>query len=328
MSYLKVSDISKQYDQGSDALVNISLTLEKGEVVSLIGESGSGKSTLLKIIAGLEVQDRGEVYLGETRILNPSQKLVSGYDEIKLIHQGNHLYPNSTVGENISRPLLMYDKAYREERVKLILEMLNLTSFEDKYPRQLSGGQQQKVAIGRAMSIEPEVLLLDEPFSSLDTIQKRELIEELRAIFDQMQMTVLFVTHDLDDALMMSGNLVILQKGKIVQEGKAEDIFRNPTTYYTAKLFSHLNIISDKEGAFIRPMDILIKNKGRNPGKVSEKKFLIHFNQLTVIMPEGEIWKVEDKERTCEVGEDIYLDWDKNKEVCLSFVSSDDLPTS
>ncbi|HSJ67599.1 MAG TPA: ABC transporter ATP-binding protein [Anditalea sp.] len=322
MSYLQISSINKKYEQGHNALLEVSLTLEKGKVISMIGESGSGKSTLLRIIAGLEIQDSGEVYLGETKILNPSQKLVSGYDEIKLIHQGNHLYPNSTVEENISRPLIMYDKDYRNERVEYILNMLNLTSFRNKFPRQLSGGQQQKVAIGRALSIEPEVLLLDEPFSSLDTIQKRELIEELRYIFDQMEMTVIFVTHDLDDALMMSGNLVILQKGQIVQEGKAKDIFRYPANQYTAKLFSHLNPISNKDDTFIRPMDIMIKNQGPLSGKVLEKQFLIHYNQLTVQLKDGAIWKVEDKERIWEVGEELYLDWEELKEITFAHIIS------
>jgi len=315
MSYLQISAISKKYEKGYDALMDVSLSLDKGKVLSMIGESGSGKSTLLRIIAGLEVQDRGEVYLGETKILNPSQKLVSGYDEIKLIHQGNHLYPNSTVEENISRPLLMYDKDYRNERVEQILEMLNLASFRNKYPRQLSGGQQQKVAIGRAMSIEPEVLLLDEPFSSLDTIQKRELIEELRVLFEQMEMTVIFVTHDLDDALMMSGDLVILQKGEVVQEGKANDIFRKPANHYTAKLFSDLNPIEGKDETFIRPMDIVIKKDGSMKGKVLEKQFLVHYNQLLVLLDGGGKWKVEDKDRVWYVGAELYLDWDKGKEI-------------
>lgn len=322
MSYLQISEISKKYEVEHHALRNVSLSLEKGEVVSMIGESGSGKSTLLRIIAGLEVQGSGEVYLGETKILNPSQKLVSGYDEIKLIHQGNHLYPNSTVEENISRPLLMYDKDYRSERVEQILEMLNLTQFRNKYPRQLSGGQQQKVAIGRAMSIEPEVLLLDEPFSSLDTIQKRELIEELRHIFDQMEMTVIFVTHDLDDALMMSGKLIILQKGKIVQEGKANDIFRNPANHYTAKLFSHLNPVMGKEDTFIRPMDIAIEKEGKILGKVVEKQFLVHYNQLTILMAWGEKWKVEDKDRIWDLDQELYLDWEEGKEITFAKIIS------
>ena len=322
MSYLQISEISKKYEVEHHALRNVSLSLEKGEVVSMIGESGSGKSTLLRIIAGLEVQGSGEVYLGETEILNPSQKLVSGYDEIKLIHQGNHLYPNSTVEENISRPLLMYDKDYRSERVEQILEMLNLTQFRNKYPRQLSGGQQQKVAIGRAMSIEPEVLLLDEPFSSLDTIQKRELIEELRHIFDQMEMTVIFVTHDLDDALMMSGKLIILQKGKIVQEGKANDIFRNPANHYTAKLFSHLNPVKGKEDTFIRPMDIAIEKEGKILGKVVEKQFLVHYNQLTILMEWGEKWKVEDKDRIWDLDQELYLDWEEGKEITFAKIIS------
>ena len=313
MSYLHISDLSKKYEEGFQALKEVSFSLAKGEVVSMIGESGSGKSTLLRIIAGLEVQDAGEVHLGDTKILNPTQKLVSGYDEIKLIHQDNHLYPNSTVEENISRPLLMYDKEYRKERVEAVLKLLNLNVFRDKFPRQLSGGQQQKVAIGRALIIEPEVLLLDEPFSSLDTIQKRELIEEMRHIFEDTDMTVIFVTHDLDDALLMSKSLYILQKGMLVQHGTPNEIFRKPENLYTAQLFSHLNPLNGE--GFIRPSDISLTSSGKGlVGKVMNSQYLVHYNLLTVkLEKENVLWKIEDFKREYGKGEVVFINYEEEK---------------
>lgn len=315
MNYLKISNLSKKYDNGPAALQDISFTLEKGEVVSMIGESGSGKSTLLRLIAGLEIQDAGEVYLEDKKILNPSQKLVSGYDEIKLIHQDHHLFPNSTVEENIARPLLLYNKDYRNERVEVILQMLNLVSFRDKYPRQLSGGQQQKIAIGRALSIEPEVLLLDEPFSSLDAIQKRELIEELRHIFEDNNMTVIFVTHDLDDALLMSKSLYVLQKGKLVQQGTPNEIFRKPENLYTAQLFSHLNPLGKNGEGYIRPSDISLSSSGKGlAGKVINSQYLIHFNLLTVQLDgQSGFWKIEDFQRKYGKGERVYIEYEEEK---------------
>ncbi|WP_143962248.1 ABC transporter ATP-binding protein [Litoribacter populi] len=308
MSYLNIENLSKQYDEKNIALKQVGFSLGKGEVVSVLGESGSGKSTLLKIIAGLETQDEGRVFLADEKILNPSEKLVAGYDEIKLIHQQYKLYLNSTVEENIGRPLLLYDKEYRKERVEEILEMLNLSDFRHKYPKQLSGGQQQKVAIGRALSIEPEVLLLDEPFSSLDTIQKRVLIEELRHIFVDSEMTVVFVTHDLDDALLMSKKLFILKSGELVQHGSPKEIFRNPKNLYTAQLFSHLNPLPQNEGAYLRPSDVKIEESGLLKAEIITAQYLIHYTQLTVRLEEsGVVWKIEDQERLYKKGDVIQL---------------------
>ena len=315
MTYLRIERLQKSYDGESPVLKDFSLTLEKGQVVSLIGESGSGKSTLLKIIAGLESRNGGEVFLGNERISNPKEKLVPGYDEIQLVYQDYHLYPNSTVGENIGRPLLLYDKAYKTERVNLILRLLGLEKFRDRLPKHLSGGQQQKVAIGKALSIEPQVLLLDEPFSSLDTIQRRELIAELREMFEKLGVTVLFVTHDLDDALQMSSTLVLIQRGKLIQKGHPEQIFSAPKNIYAAKLFSHLNSVPDKGNTYIRPSDVQLFKSAGKPAKVVQKQYLVHFNQLTVQLQDGTVWLVEDKKRVFKVGEKVFLKWESELEI-------------
>lgn len=236
MSYFSIRKVSKTYEL-HPALKEFSLALEKGQFTAIVGESGSGKSTLLRIMAGLETQTSGEVWLNDRQIENPKQKLVPGYDEIKLIHQDYHLQPNSTVEENISRPLLNYDKAYARDRVDRLLFDLGLEGFKDRHPRQLSGGQQQKVAIATALAVEPDVLLLDEPFSSLDSIQKHRLISELKELFLELGTTVVFVTHDLDDALRLTDNLIIFQKGKVVQKGGSQELCEHPKTRYVARLF-------------------------------------------------------------------------------------------
>jgi ABC-type Fe3+/spermidine/putrescine transport system ATPase subunit len=315
MSFLQINGIHKAYQEDQLVLKNFSLGIEKGQIISLIGESGSGKSTLLRIIAGLESRTEGEVFLAGIRVPNPKETLVPGIDEIQLVYQEYHLYPNSTVEENIARPLLQYDKLYKEKRVATILRLLGLEAFKDKLPRHLSGGQQQKVAIGRALSVEPQVLLLDEPFSSLDTIQRREIIEELKLMFETLGITVLFVTHDLDDALQMTENLVIMQQGKLIQKGHPEHIFSKPKNLYAAKLFSYLNPVPEKNKTYIRPSDIQLYRSTGILGKVTDKKYLVHYNQLTVRIANGNFWKVEDKKRVFEVGDKIYLKWDENKEI-------------
>lgn len=320
MSYLKINSIQKSFQEGLPVIRNFSLEIPKGQIISLVGESGSGKSTLLRIIAGLESRNEGEVFLSGVRIQNPKEQLVPGIDEIQLVYQDYHLYPKSTVEENILRPLLLFDKKYKEYRLEMLLDLLGLNAFRDKLPRQLSGGQQQKVAIGRALSVEPQVLLLDEPFSSLDTIQRRELIGELKSMFKNLGMTVLFVTHDLDDALQMTNDLVIMQKGRLIQKGHPEEIFSKPKNLYAAKLFSELNTLPAKPNSFIRPSDIILFKSSGIPAKITEKQYLVHYNQLTVKLLDGTFWKVEDKKRVFEVGEKVFLKWEEGKEIAFSKV--------
>jgi len=320
MSYLKIDSIQKSFQEGLPVIRNFSLEIPKGQIISLVGESGSGKSTLLRIIAGLESRNEGEVFLNGVRIQNPKEQLVPGIDEIQLVYQDYHLYPKSTVEENILRPLLLFDKKYKEYRLEMLLDLLGLNAFRDKLPRQLSGGQQQKVAIGRALSVEPQVLLLDEPFSSLDTIQRRELIGELKSMFKNLGVTVLFVTHDLDDALQMTNDLVIMQKGRLIQKGHPEEIFSKPKNLYAAKLFSELNPLPAKPNSFIRPSDITLFKSNGIPAKITEKQYLVHYNQLTVKLSDGTFWKVEDKKRVFEVGKKVFLNWEERKEIAFSKV--------
>ncbi|REG90633.1 ABC transporter ATP-binding protein [Algoriphagus antarcticus] len=313
MSYFSISNVSKSYDH-QPALHPFSLELKKGEFLAIVGESGSGKSTLLKIMAGLEVQDAGEVFLESMPILNPNQKIVSGYDEIRLIHQHLHLYPNSTVEENISRQLLHYEKSYAKSRVEHLLQLLGLSDFRDRFPRQLSGGQKQKVAIGKAMAVEPDVLLLDEPFSSLDSIQTHHLISELKEIFREFGTTVIFVTHDLDDALRLTDNLIILQKGKVVQKGTSRQLCEKPKTKYVAQLFSPINKLPDTKNSYVRPADVQLRTKGGLLAHVTDSRFLVHFNSLQVKLKESGItWEVDDSQRKYTVGDRVYLNWDNSK---------------
>lgn len=317
MSYFSVRQVSKSYDTRL-ALSDFSLELEKGSFLSIVGASGSGKSTLLRIMAGLEVQDAGEVFLDGEMILNPKHKLVSGYDEIKLIHQDYHLFPNSTVEENIARPLLQYDKKYAKQRVEELLGLLGLKEFRNRYPRQLSGGQQQKVAIAKALSVEPELLLLDEPFSSLDTIQTHQLISELKSLFEELGTTVVFVTHDLDDALRLTDNLLILQKGKTVQVGNSKELCEKPKSRYVARLFSPINLIPDRFNSYLRPSDVKLRSKGTLMGHVLDSRYLVHYNSLQVRLKNGgEIWEVDDPLRKYKIGDRVYLTWDEEKVMLL-----------
>lgn len=265
MKFLSIKGLTKTYPGDVQALHEVSLEVSKGERWAIIGASGSGKSTLLKLIAGLEAQDEGEVYLDGEKILNSTEKLVAGYDAIQLVKQENGLFPHSTVAENITRPLLQYDKAYTKERLEALLTLFGLEGKREAYPRQLSGGEQQKVAIARAMSLEPEVLLLDEPFNSLDSMQKRVLLDELNLIFQETGLTLLMVTHDIQDALLLTDRLCVFSGGgKLVTKGRIKDIHKGTRSAYVAGFFGPLNVLPGKESRFLRPVHIQVKKRMGN----------------------------------------------------------------
>ena len=317
MPYFSLRALTKSYDSHI-ALQDFNLELSKGEFVSIIGESGSGKSTLLRIAAGLLTQSSGEVLLVGKKIESPAEKLVPGYDEIKLIHQDYQFFPNTTVEENITRPLLNFEEGYRKQRVAHLLDRLGLTAYKDRLPKQLSGGQQQKVAIAQALAVEPEVLLLDEPFSHLDAIQKRKLIQELKELLQEMGTTVIFVTHDLDDALWLTDSLIVLQKGKITQKGNSKALCEQPKSKYVARLFSSINALPDREQAFIRPVDIRIRTRGGLVGHVVDQRFLVHYNTVQVKLREGgQLWEVDDPGRKYQIGDRVYLHVQEEKVLLL-----------
>ncbi|MBN7812423.1 ABC transporter ATP-binding protein [Algoriphagus sp. H41] len=317
MTYFSLRKVSKTYESQT-ALHEFSLDLDQGQMIAVVGESGSGKSSLLRIAAGLMNQSSGEVWLGDMQVLSPSQKLVAGYDEIKLIHQDYQLSQSTTIEENIARPLLLFDPEYRKSRVEKLLRQFGLERYRERLPRNLSGGQQQKVAIAQALAVEPEVLLLDEPFSHLDTIQKHRLIFELKELLQESGTTVVFVTHDLDDALKLTDTVLILQKGKIVQKGNSRELCLHPKTRYVARLFSPINLIPDRFDSYIRPADVRLRTRGELLGHVIDQRFLVHYNSLLIRLKNGgEVWEVDDPARKYQIGDRVYLHFDEEQVLLL-----------
>nr|MBI1231289.1 ATP-binding cassette domain-containing protein [Cytophagales bacterium] len=312
MTFLAVNNLSKRYPKAQGpALDDFSVMIKKGQRLAVIGESGSGKSTLLRIIAGLEVADHGSVTFKGQAVLDPTQKLVAGQDDIQLIHQQFKLHPFSTAAENIRRPLLLYDKEYARERTDFLLRLFGLADKKDRIPKELSGGEQQKVAIARSLSLEPELLLLDEPFSNLDIRQKRGLLEELEEIFDEIGLTVLLVTHDLEDALAVAEELCVIRAGKLVQRGTANELYRNPENHYVASLFSRLNPLPNETDKYLRPQHIRVDESGHVlTGKIVKCQFHLLYNRLTVsIANSPTTWTVFDEKRTLHVGDNVNLSY-------------------
>jgi NitT/TauT family transport system ATP-binding protein len=199
------------------ALSDVSLSIEKGEFVSLIGPSGCGKTTLLRVIADLEQPTEGEISINGMSPHDARLKRAYGY-----VFQAPALYPWRTIGKNIALPLeiMGYSKAEQADRVKKGLDLVNLTGFEKKFPWQLSGGMQQRASIARALSFDPDLLLMDEPFGALDEIVRDKLNEQLLRLWEKTQKTVVFVTHSIPEAVFLSTKIVVMSP----RPGKIHDI--------------------------------------------------------------------------------------------------------
>jgi iron(III) transport system ATP-binding protein len=245
---LSVQSVSKTYpNQLKPAVENVSFSLQKGEILAIVGESGSGKTTLLKMINGLEDCDEGYVYLNNKQVLGSAYTLVAGHKRIKLLRQDFNLMPRHKVYENIAYYLRLYSQEEQNFRVQQLLEWCNLQELANKYPSELSGGQQQRVALAVALADEPDLLLLDEPFSHLDRRLKVRLRQETKDILQKSGMASILVTHDIEDAFYLADKIAIMQSGKIIQNDSPQNIFENPLNPYIAELLGYTNILCYKD---------------------------------------------------------------------------------
>ncbi|MBA0036752.1 ABC transporter ATP-binding protein [Pantoea sp. BIGb0393] len=244
MSYLNVTQLNKSY--GPTAIFeNIDFSAEEGEFVTLLGPSGCGKSTLLRCIAGLTDVDSGKVLLqGQDIVPLPPQKRTIG-----MVFQSYALFPNMTVEKNVAFGLKMQKLASGDiqKRVMEVLALVELTDFARRYPHQLSGGQCQRVALARSLVTRPRLLLLDEPLSALDARIRRHLREQIRNIQKELKLTTLFVTHDQEEALTMSDRIVLMNRGKIVQNGNAERLYTEPADLFAAGFIGNYNLLSAEQ---------------------------------------------------------------------------------
>jgi NitT/TauT family transport system ATP-binding protein len=217
---IETSDLSLTFETGDgpvQALSDVSLTINKGEFVSLIGPSGCGKTTLLRVIADLEQPTQGSISINGISPHEARLKRAYGY-----VFQAPALYPWRTIGKNIALPLeiMGFSKEERAERVRKGLELVNLTGFEKKFPWQLSGGMQQRASIARALSFDPDLLLMDEPFGALDEIVRDKLNEQLLRLWEKTQKTVVFVTHSIPEAVFLSTKIIVMSP----RPGKIHDV--------------------------------------------------------------------------------------------------------
>lgn len=246
---LKIDRLTFSYHD-IPVLKNIDLSLEKGQTVAIIGESGCGKSTLLKLIYGQYDLDEGTISYDEKPILGPKFNLIPGEDYIKYLAQDFDLMPFITVEENIGKFLSNIYKDKKAARVHELLEMVEMTEFAKTKAKFLSGGQQQRVAIARVLALEPEILLLDEPFSQIDTFRKNKLRRNLFQYLKEKNITCIMATHDSTDILAFADEVAIMKNGEIIQKGKPQSLYENPQNFYTATLFDEVNMIAE---SFLKP---------------------------------------------------------------------------
>lgn len=239
---LKIDQLTFSYNE-IPVLKNINLSIEKGKSVAIIGESGCGKSTLLKLIYGQYDLNEGTISFDEKPILGPKFNLIPGEDYIKYLAQDFDLMPFITVEENIGKFLSNIYKDKKAVRVHELLEMVEMTEFAKVKAKFLSGGQQQRVAIARVLALEPEILLLDEPFSQIDTFRKNKLRRNLFRYLKEKNITFIMATHDSTDILAFADEVAIMRNGEILQKDKPQNIYNSPQNFYTAALFDEVNVI-------------------------------------------------------------------------------------
>lgn len=252
---LTVKGISKSYDGGKNfALKEVSFGMKKGDVSAIVGESGSGKTTLIRLIAGLERPDAGEIIFRDEIVSSVHRLVPPEKRRIGLVFQEYALFPHLSVLDNVLYGISR--RKNKKDRAREVLELVDLVDVEGRYPHQLSGGQRQRVALARALAPNPDLLILDEPFSNLDALLRSQLRSHVFQIIKKTGVTAIFVTHDTQDALTVADEILILQEGSLIQRDQAFKLYTKPKSIYVASLFGN-TVLLDKalQSAFKCPLN-------------------------------------------------------------------------
>jgi sulfate/thiosulfate transport system ATP-binding protein len=283
---ISVQNVSKRFGD-FQALDRVSVDIKSGGLVALLGPSGSGKSTLLRSIAGLETPDDGKIFLtGEDATDRSVQERQIGF-----VFQHYALFKHLTVRDNIGFGMSIRKaaKARIKHRVDELLDLVQLAGLGDRYPSQLSGGQRQRVALARALAVEPKVLLLDEPFGALDAKVRKDLRAWLRRLHDEVHVTTVFVTHDQEEAMEVSDEIVVMNKGKVEQIGTPAQVYDHPTSAFVMSFIGPVNVLptgskifqgtgfdSANPEMFLRPHDIVVQLEPNATTVPARVKRIIH----------------------------------------------------
>ena len=285
---LAVKNISFGYTE-KKIIHNLDFTVKKGQNIAVIGESGCGKSTLLKLIYGLFDLDEGEITYKGDPVLGPKFNLIPGMSYMKYLAQDFDLMPYITAAENVGAYLSNFYPEQKQERIAELLEIVEMTEFADVKAQYLSGGQQQRIALAKVLALEPEILLLDEPFSHIDNFRKNALRRNLFAYLKQKGVTCIVATHDSTDALSFADETIVIKGGRMIGKAPSKEIYYNPTDKYTASLFGEVNQIKlelltltqkEDETVLIYPHQLKVTEEG--PLKVVVKQCYFKGNRYLI----------------------------------------------
>ena len=241
--FLVLKNVTKAFGK-SVVIDDLDLTIKRGTMVTLLGPSGCGKTTILRLVAGLENPTSGQIFIDGEDVTKSS---IQNRD-ICIVFQSYALFPHMSIGDNVGYGLRMQNvsKEERKQRVKEALELVDLAGFEDRYVDQISGGQQQRVALARALVLKPKVLLFDEPLSNLDANLRRAMREKIRELQQSLGITSLYVTHDQTEAFAVSDEVIVMNKGKIMQKAPAKDLYQRPNSLFLANFMGESSIFPAK----------------------------------------------------------------------------------
>ena len=290
---VRLENFSKSFGK-KEVIKDINLDIYENEFITFLGSSGCGKTTILRSISGLDNPTSGKVYIDDVDVTN----LEAPKRQVNTIFQNYALFPLMTVYDNIAFGLKMkkVDKKQIDKRVQEMLELVHLEGYEKRFPRELSGGEQQRVSLARGLINKPKVLLLDEPLSALDLKLRKEMQIELKRLQRKLKITFIYVTHDQDEALSMSDRIAIIKNGKIEQIGSPNELYDTPNTLYVASFIGDANIFDAKVE------------------KIAEKKNLVYLNDNVVGYINDKEYKVKDKVKVVIRPENIKIADRRKKE--------------
>ena len=320
--YLEIKNLVKSYNINVNVIKDLSFSVNKGELISFVGESGSGKSTFLKCISGLEKISSGNIKLNN-KILNSKDIFVKPQNrKISYVFQDYPLFPHLNIKKNICFNL---DKEYYKNLQKII-KLTNLDNLLERYPHEISGGEQQRACIARAIIREPDILLLDEPFSNLDTNIKFTIRDEICRIIRESKITTILVTHDINDALNISDKILIFKAGIVQQFSSPETMYCEPANCYCAEILGDINKFPiDDKIYYIRPENIKIVNSSANSMYV-EKCFFQGKEYKLIGRYKENIWSII-SQKPVKLNSKVFFDYSKQDLIffeknCSSFFTS------